>query len=71
MSMFIYKGGGGVKNGQNLVYVIKVWPLQNRKSKMDLDNGRVKFSITIFGISVTVRNASVIRLSVSVFGYEK
>ena len=29
MSMFIYKGGGGVKNGQNLVYVIKVWPLYN------------------------------------------
>ena len=28
MSMFIYKGGGGVKNGQNLVYVIKVWPLR-------------------------------------------
>ena len=27
MSMFIYKGGGGVKNGQNFVYVIKVWPL--------------------------------------------
>ena len=32
---------------------------------------RVKFSITIFEISVTVRNASVIRFSVSVFGYEK
>ena len=28
MSMFIYEGGGGgVKNGQNLVYVVKVCPL--------------------------------------------
>ena len=26
MSMFIYEGGGGVKNGQNLVYVVKVCP---------------------------------------------
>ena len=26
MSTFIYKGGGGVKNGWNLVYVVKVCP---------------------------------------------
>ena len=34
MSMFIYKGGGGVKNGQNLVYVIKVWPLRKNILRM-------------------------------------
>ena len=37
MSMFIYKGGGGVKNGQNLVYVVKVWPLKT-KAKQNLMN---------------------------------
>ena len=32
MSTLIYKGGGGVKNGQNLVYVVKVCPLlENQK----------------------------------------
>ena len=32
MSMFIYEGGGGVKNGQNLVYVVKVCPLSEISS---------------------------------------
>ena len=29
ISMFIYKGGGGVKNGQKLVYEVKVCPICN------------------------------------------
>ena len=46
--------------------------VSNPKSTTNLyELVRVKFSITIFEISVTVRNASVIRFSVSVFGYEK
>ena len=36
MSTIIYKGGGGVKNGQNLVYVVKVWPqIKNNVEKRE------------------------------------